>query len=107
MPVVIAFIFLYSQHGGRCGNDQHNKEAAAHPTTKHIVEKDFELKEVDDNNHVKWRPLAESGEMSDDNKSANLTKVTVEYFDAADGKTVKMRLVAPQGVADESTNTLS
>jgi len=100
VPVVVGLIFMYSQQEADRIYEEMDKEQKAHPTAKRMGLTNYQLKEVDDNNHVRWQLSAESGEMSDNHQEAELKKVKVEYFD---GPTLKMRLIAPFGTANENT----
>ncbi len=72
-----------------------------HPMAEKITIDNYELKEVDDNNHMKWRLQAKSAILEPVSKDVVLTLVNVEYFD--EGK-VKMKVIAPKGVVNQNTH---
>lgn len=76
--------------------DQQRKN---NPTAEKIAVDNYELKEVDDANQVKWKLSAKRGEFEKD-KRILLQEILMQYFD---GDKVKMRVVAPTGIANEST----
>lgn len=69
--------------------------------SSNVVIQNYELKEVDDSNKIKWILAAKKGIMEADTKDVNLTGVHMNYFD---GDVVKMKVVAPVGVANDKTH---
>jgi hypothetical protein len=70
------------------------------PINEKIVVTDYQLKEIDDSNHLRWRLMAVQGITDPVTRDVALKKVNVDYFD---GVKVKIRLSAPIGLANEST----
>ncbi len=62
---------------------------------------DYNLKEVNDSNEVKWLLAAKTGVIDPVTKDVNLDTVHVDYFD---GATLKMRISSPIGLANENTH---
>jgi hypothetical protein len=73
------------------------------PINDKVCVTDYQLKEIDDSNHVRWRLFAETGISDPKTRDVALRKVNVDYFD---GVKIKMHLSAPLGVANESTRAV-
>jgi hypothetical protein len=80
--------------------ESYQKEQKENPLQDRVSIDNYQLKEVDDNNQVRWQLVAKSGTINSSTKDVNLEEVLVEYFD---GNKLKMRLRAPVGLANEST----
>jgi LPS export ABC transporter protein LptC len=100
IPAILVGGFFYAQN-------QANKEVAdykefkkEHPPAEAITIDNYQLKEVDDSNQMRWQLQAKQGTMAPDTKDVDLNQVLVQYFDQ--GK-VKMSLTAPKGIANETT----
>jgi lipopolysaccharide assembly outer membrane protein LptD (OstA) len=83
--------------------ESYQREQKQNPLQDKVTIDNYQLKEVDDSNHVRWQLMAKSGTMHAATKDVNLEKVMVEYFD---GPKLKMRLSAPSGLANESTRKI-
>ncbi|MBI4534402.1 MAG: hypothetical protein HY711_10705 [Candidatus Melainabacteria bacterium] len=99
IPIVIVWAFVYSQHQATVEVKKFKEEQQANPTANQVTVSNYELKEVDDSNHIRWQLLASEGTADQSNQGVMLKEVKVEYFD---GPTVKMCLHAPQGLANET-----
>lgn len=100
IPAGIAWFFIQSQEKARIEVENYEKEQKLNPTVESVVIKDYELKEIDDFNHIKWHLTAKEGKMAPNNKDVFLDSVVVEYYD---GPNVKMKIVAPTGTANQDT----
>jgi len=94
----IVGLLFYAQYESKVEQAQYEKDKAAHPMAEKITIDNYELKEIDDFNHMKWRLQAKSAVIEPVTKDVNLTMINVEYFD--EGK-VKMKVMAPQGVCNQ------
>ena len=94
--------WFYSVHESHRIIDESNLEMKEHPLTQQTTVDNYELKEIDDGNNLKWQLVAKRGVMtSDGSKDVLLHHVQLKYFD---GKIVKMLITAPYGVANENTH---
>ncbi|MGH9550304.1 MAG: LPS export ABC transporter periplasmic protein LptC [Terriglobales bacterium] len=98
IPTGIIGLWFYSQYAANKEVEEYLKSEKAHPAADRITVKNYELKEVDDANHMRWQLIAETGIMGAASKDVLLKEVTVRYFD---GDKVKLRLSAPAGIANE------
>lgn len=100
IPIGIGWFFFYSQEQANLEVEQYQKEQKANPTIEGINVNNYQLKELDDFNHIKWQLTSAKGHLAPNNKDVVLDKVTVEYYD---GPNVKMRISAPKGNANQET----
>lgn len=100
IPAGIGYFFYYSQQQAVIEVEQYQKEQKERPTIEGIVINNYQLKEVDDFNHIRWRLSSARGHLAPNNKDVTLDNVTVEYYD---GPNVKMRISAPKGEANQET----
>lgn len=100
IPAGIGWFFWYSQEQANIEVENYKKEQKSAPTTDTVVVNNYQLKEVDDLNHIRWQLVSEKGRLAPNNKDVVLDKVKVEYFD---GPNVKMRIYAPKGEANQET----
>ena len=100
IPFGLVFFWFYSKDQARIEMEHYQQEQKENPLTEKVQIENYQLKEVDDSNHVRWQLVAESGTTNPSTKDVNLVKVMVEYFD---GPKLKMRLSAPVGLANEGT----
>jgi lipopolysaccharide export system protein LptC len=100
IPLGIGWLFVYSQKEADIEVAKYKHDQAVKPNTDRVVVDNYTLKEVNDDNQVKWQLLAEKGVVEPDGHEVNLTGVVVEFFE---GPELKMRLTAPVGLAIEST----
>ncbi|MBU6451526.1 MAG: LPS export ABC transporter periplasmic protein LptC [Cyanobacteria bacterium REEB67] len=77
---------------------KYNAELKAHPMAQKITFDDYELKEVDDNNTLRWKLKAKRGVLEPTTKDVILTMINIEYY--SEGK-VKMKVIAPEGVVNQ------
>jgi hypothetical protein len=103
IPTVLVGFFTYSQHQANLEVEEYQKFQKLHPAAKNITVDNYELKEVDDSNQIRWHLQAEHGTMMSDSRDVALEKVTIQYYD---GNKVKMSLCAPTGLANESTKLI-
>lgn len=100
IPGLLIYFWYYSKEQARIEMESYQQEQKANPLQDRVSIDNYQLKEVDDSNQVRWQLVAKSGTMNSSTKDVNLVDVMVEYFD---GKKLKMRLKAPVGLANEST----
>lgn len=100
IPGLLIYFWYYSKEQARIEMESYQQEQKANPLQDRVTIDNYQLKEVDDSNQVRWQLVAKSGTMNSGTKDVNLEDVMVEYFD---GKKLKMRLKAPIGLANEST----
>lgn len=103
IPCGLAYFWYYSNEQARIEVESYQKEMKENPLSDQVEVKNYQLKEVDDANQVRWQLLADKGTMQPTSKEVLLTKIRVDYFD---GKILKMRLTAPLGMANESTRKI-
>ena len=101
IPVGIYSFWNYSQKQADVQVEEYQKMQKEHPDTDNITVDNYELKEVDDNDQVRWQLLAKQGIMEPVSKNVALNTVQVSYFD---DKKLKMRISAPTGMANEVTH---
>jgi hypothetical protein len=99
IPVVIFYLLYSAQHMADQKIADFQKEKTDNPDAINTTVSNYELKEVDDSNTVKWHLTAKEGIMTA-SKDVDLSDVCVEYFD---GTKLKMRMSAPKGMANENT----
>lgn len=97
----IVGLLYYAQYQAKVEEEAFEKEKKAHPMSNNVSIDNYELKEVDDSNKIRWILAAKRGIMEADTKDVNLTGVQMNYFD---GDVVKMKVVAPVGVANDKTH---
>jgi LPS export ABC transporter protein LptC len=100
IPAILVGGFFYAQNQANKEVADYKKFQTQHPPTQAITIDNYQLKEVDDSNQMRWQLQAKQGTMAPDTKDVDLHEVLVQYFDQ--GK-VKMSLTAPSGIANEST----
>jgi hypothetical protein len=100
IPIVLIAFWFYAQHEANEQVGEFNKAQKIRPNTDETTVTNYELKEVDDSNQVKWLLAAKTGAMEPVSHDVNLTDVHVDYMD---GKTLKMRITAPIGLTNEDT----
>ncbi|HEY9786789.1 MAG TPA: LPS export ABC transporter periplasmic protein LptC [Candidatus Obscuribacterales bacterium] len=100
IPAGITYFWFYSNEQARLEVERYQAEQKQNPLTDNVTVKNYELKEIDDLNHIRWQLVAKKGVMKSATKDVALDEVKVEYFD---GQKLKMRLIAPQGSANEAT----
>src|SRR5215813_191958 len=86
IPGAIAWAFIHAQQQANFEVDEYQKEQKANPTSEKVTVANYELKEVDDTNQIRWQLLAKQGTIEPGAQAVALERVKVEYFD---GKTMK------------------
>jgi hypothetical protein len=106
IPLGIYALFNWSIKRADEDLAQHKLDIKAHPLTEKTTIDNYELKEIDGSNHVKWRLFAKQGILDavKGNKDIYLDHVRMEYYD---GNELKMRMTAPKGVANEDTKIVN
>ena len=104
IPTVIVAFWFYAQHEANQQVTEFNQAQKIRPNTDETTISNYELKEVDDNNQVRWLLSAKTGAMQPVSRDVNLTDVHVDYMD---GKTLKMRISAPVGKTNEVTRLVN
>lgn len=99
----IVGLLWYAQYQAKIEQDAYDREKKEHPTASQISLDKYELKEVDDQNRLRWKLTANSGVFEKDN-NVRLTGINVQYFD---GDVVKMEVVAPRGTANQTEKTVN
>ncbi len=99
----IVGLLFYAQYESKVEQEQYEKDRKLHPMAEKITIDNYELKEVDDFNHMKWRLHAKTAVLEPVSKDVVLTMINVEYFD--EGK-VKMTVIAPHGVCNQVTHVV-
>jgi hypothetical protein len=100
IPAVIMFFWFYALQEANKQVKEFNAAQKINPNTDETIVRHYELKEVDDNNQVRWLLSANEGKMEPVSHDVNLTQVHVDYMD---GQILKMRLSAPFGHTNEIT----
>ncbi len=100
IPVGLVWGFMAAQKQAEIDYNDHINQTKAHPTTSGTNVTDYELKEVDDTNTVKWQLVAKHGKSTEDNKTIDVEGVTMKFFD---GPNVKMSVTAPLGNVNADT----
>jgi hypothetical protein len=102
IPAAIMGFWFFSLQESKRIIIESNKDMKAHPLTEQTTVDNYELKEIDDTNTIKWHLVAKQGVMkSDGSKDVLLDHVQLKYYD---GKVLKMSITAPYGVANEVTH---
>lgn len=100
IPAGLIYFWMYSNEQAKVEMESYDKEQKANPLQDTVRIENYVLKEVDDSNRIRWQLQAKAGIMHPVSKDVDLEQVLVEYFD---GPTLKMRLKAPKGIANETT----
>jgi hypothetical protein len=101
IPAGFLWLFISAQKQADVEVKNYHEFQKTHPPAEKITLDNYELKEIDDGNHLKWHLEAKQGTMEPASKDVDLKEVKVKYFD---GTKVKMSLCAPSGVANETTH---
>lgn len=99
IPVGIVWGFIYAQKEADRQIADFHKDIDKNPHRDNVTINGYVLKEVDDNNQLRWQLKADKGAMDTKTHLVNLTSIVVEYYK---GPELKMRLTAPTGQADEA-----
>ncbi len=99
IPAGIIWAFMAAKQGAEIEYDTEIAKMKANPTSTGTFVDKYELKEVDDNNTIRWQLVARKGTTSD-NKKFKIEDIKIKYFD---GPNVKMEVGAPLGNVDADT----
>jgi hypothetical protein len=102
IPLSIGYFFWDSQQKAEEEVRKFKLEQKEHPTTDRVSIDNYSMKEIDDNNHIRWQLIANTGVVLPNGKDVELSGVKVEYYDPQT-KEMKMRLKAPVGHANQET----
>lgn len=101
IPSLLVWAFIAAQKNAEIRLNEVKQGITENPIEEGMVVNDYELKEIDDANTVRWVLTAKEGRVAKNRKDVTLDKVKVQYYDAG---AVKMAIVAPSGVANADTN---
>ncbi len=106
IPLGLWALFNWSIHKADEDLVEHNAEMKKHPLTGKTTIDNYELKEIDGTNHVRWRLIAKQAVLAAEknNKDIYLDHVHMEYYD---GTELKMKMTAPKGIANEDTKVVN
>jgi len=104
IPAAIMAFWFYAMNEANKQVKEFNAAQKVRPNTDETVIQNYELKEVDDANQVRWLLAAERGVLEPISHDVNLTHVHVDYMD---GKVLKMRVSAPIGHTNENTRLVN
>ncbi|MFA6210129.1 MAG: LPS export ABC transporter periplasmic protein LptC [Candidatus Obscuribacterales bacterium] len=96
----IVGLLYYAQWSATIEEKKFKEQRDANPTASNIAFTNYELKEVDDANHVRWILNAKTGTLIKDTKDVNLSGISMKFLD---GDAVKMQISAPVGRANTET----
>jgi hypothetical protein len=100
IPTALVAFWFYAQNEANQQVKEFNSAQKIRPNTDETTITNYELKEVDDSNQVRWLLAAKTAALQPITHDVNLTDVHVDYMD---GKTLKMRISAPVGKTNEVT----
>jgi hypothetical protein len=101
IPVGLFAAYQLSKINADKDFDKTRKVIDSNQTANTVRVETYELKEVDDNNHVRWELLAKSAATTTGaKKKIDIRDIKVKYYD---GPNVKMLVTAPVGKVDEET----
>ncbi len=75
-----------------------------HPAADAMSVENYEMKEIDATNQVKWHLQAAHGKMIPDTRDVDMKRVTMKCYE---GDKVKLAFTAPSGVANEVTHLVT
>jgi len=101
IPLLLYSFWRYANEKATTMVGSTTEEIKHHPNTDKVTVSDYNLKEVNDANQMKWLLAAKTGVVDPVTKDVNLSTVHVDYFDT--NGALKMRLTAPTGIANENT----
>lgn len=97
---VIVGLLYYAQWSATIEEQKFAAEKKANPTADRVSFTNYELKEVDDANKLRWLLTAKTGVLVPDTKDVALTEISMKFFD---GEKIKMQVSAPVGLANQET----
>jgi lipopolysaccharide export system protein LptC len=98
----IVGLMFYAQNMANRIEKEAEEQRRLNPTAVTTSIDNYELKEIDDANHIRWILRAKRAVLEKDRKFS-LDSIDMRYFD--DGKE-KMHLIAPIGMADEASRQI-
>ncbi|HEY9677085.1 MAG TPA: LPS export ABC transporter periplasmic protein LptC [Drouetiella sp.] len=104
VPGMLIYFWISAQKMADVEVDKFTKDKAEHPDQSNTTVKNYELKEVNDANEMKWHLRASEGVMQNETKDVQLKDVSVEYYN---DKKIKMKMSAPKGMANETTRLVN
>jgi hypothetical protein len=102
IPGVIGGFFIYAEHEAQRQINEVKGVMREHPLAEELNIENYEMKEVDDTNNVRWQLHSTQGKLHPNGQDVDLKGVTVEFYDK-ETKALKMRLKAPVGTANQET----
>jgi LPS export ABC transporter protein LptC len=106
IPVLLVMFWNYANTRARTTVDAAKGELHNNKNQENITVDEYQLKEVNDSNQLRWMLNAVRGVMNPSTKDVDLETVHVDYFDSETGK-MKMRLTSPIGKANEGTKQIA
>jgi len=100
----IVGLLWYAQWQAKTLTEEHAKELKENPGTENTTLENYELKEVDADNHLRWILTAATGVVDSATRDVTLTKISVKYMD---GPKVKMEVLAPMGKTNDKAQTVT
>ena len=100
----IVGLLWYAQWQAKTLTEEHAKELKENPGTENTTLENYELKEVDADNHLRWILTAATGVVDSATRDVTLTKISVKYID---GPKVKMEVLAPMGKTNDKAQTVT
>lgn len=100
----IVGLLWYAQWQAKTLTEEHAKELKENPGTENTTLENYELKEVDADNHLRWILTAATGVVDSATRDVTLTKISVKYMD---GPKIKMEVVAPMGKTNDKAQTVT
>lgn len=100
VPAGITWLFMYAQQMANQEVKEYKVEQSKDPTADRVTLVNYQLKEVDDQNKMRWQLVSKEGSMDPTTQEVTLKEVKVRYFKGDD---VEMTLDAPAGIANEGT----
>jgi hypothetical protein len=104
IPSFLIWFWNYANTRARVTVSAAKGELQGNKNQDNISVEEYQLKEVNDSNELRWMLNAARGVMNPVTKDVDLDTVHVDYFD---GAKVKMRLTSPVGVANENTKQIA
>ena len=104
IPTLMIWFWNYANIRARTTVDAAKGELHANRNQENISVEEYQLKEVNDNNELRWKLNAAHGVMNPATKDVDLETVHVDYYD---GAKIKMRLTSPIGKANEATKVIA
>jgi hypothetical protein len=100
VPGLITWLFIYAQQMANQEVKEYKVEQKNDPSADRVTLDNYVLKEVDDQNKVRWQLVSKKGSMDPTTQEVTLDEVKVRYYKGDD---VSMTLDAPAGIANEGT----